>query len=138
MSSPVSDTAKAFFSAEFEEEIKNVMKQEAQAALEKTSSQSKEILKKQADDSVEFCVPYITFPVKTSIAGTLPIPVTISANTSLDVCVDAASKKIAHKSIDLFIDTVAKKSIDSSVDYSVNSSKSYFSMAYDYFQGKST
>jgi hypothetical protein len=132
MSSPVSNTTNVFFDEEFES-FRNTMKEEAQATLEKTSSQAKDLLKKQANDSVESCVPYLTSPVKVSITGTLPVPLAVIANTSLDVCADTASKKVSHKSIDKSVDTVAKKAIDDSVDYSVNSSKSYFSAIYDYF-----
>jgi len=135
MSSPVSNTINVFFDEEFES-FRNTMKEEAQVTLEKTSSQAKDLLKKQANNFVEVCVPYTTFPVKASIVGTLPVPVAVSANTSLDVCADTASKKVSHKSIDKSVDTVAKKAIDDSVDYSVNSSKSYFSAIYDYVQSK--
>lgn len=137
MSSPVSNTAKAFFNAEFEEEIKSTMKEEALATLEKTSSQLKIVLKGQTDVCVEISVPILTSSVTSPVEAVSSAPVASIVNKSVNTCAETASKKVCHKIVDECVDKTAKKAIDEAVDKSIVSTKSYYSMAYDYFQGKS-
>jgi len=65
-----------------------------------------------------------------------PMPIAFIVNSSVETCAENTSKKICHKCVDEIIDETAKKAIEKSVDACVGSTKSYFSIAYDYIVNK--
>lgn len=114
------------------------MKEEAQESLEKTSEQAKVFMKEQVDASAKSTAPSITSPSKVAVNLTSTQPIASTVNTcitsSVEPVIESSLKKVGHKYVDQCVDTTAKKAIDQVVDSSVDSTKSYFGMAYDYIE----
>lgn len=149
MSSPVSlhtPTTTVFIDEEFEffddefENTRKILKEEAQAAREKTSSQAKILAKAGVDTCAQGTAPLITAPVKASVTAISPVSIASSINTIITHCVEpsieSSIQKIGYKSVDKCVDTTAKKVIDQSIDRSVDSTKSYMSAIYNFSQRK--
>lgn len=114
------------------EDIKQVLKETAFEALEKTSAQTKIALKTSADETIEFG----TTVLKEVAQENSPAPSTLVIAKSTDEFIDPAAKKMAHQSIDKCVDSCAKKAIDRGIDTSVNSTRSLLGRAYNYIHHK--
>lgn len=134
MSSPVSSSAKVFFNPEFEEEIKNMLKDEAHTTLENTSLKLKAVLNEQVNLAIESTVPVALSPITFTITNVSPEPLGIVVNTSVNTCADTASKKVGYKVVDGCVDKTAKQAIEEVVNNSIDSTKSYVSIIYSYIQ----
>ncbi len=114
------------------EDLRQVLKDTAFEALEKTSAQAKNALKTSADETIEFG----TTILKEVAQENSTAPSTFVIVKSTDEFVDPAAKKIAHKSIDKCVDSCAKKAIDKGIDSSVNSTRSLLGRVYNYIHHK--
>jgi hypothetical protein len=141
VSSNTTNTTNIFLDEGFDE-IEKIMKEEAQATLQKTSDQVKIAMKEQVDNCAKSATPYVTFTSKAAGSLISTQPVYLAFNASLDTfiepIIESGMKKIGYKSVDKCVDTAAKKIIDQTIDSSVNSAKSSTSTVYDYIQIKFT
>lgn len=134
MTTPIAsgtNVASVILDDEFED-IRQVLKDTAFEALEKTSAQAKNALKTSANETIEFG----TTVLKEVVQANSPAPSTLVIAKCTDEFIDPAAKKIAHKSIDKCVDSCAKKAIDKGIDSSVNSTRSLLGRAYNYIHHK--
>lgn len=136
MSAQVSlETVKVIFT-EGKEEVRKTMKEEAQAALEKSSAEAKEKMKKYIDHSAKSTATATNYASKVGLNMVGPPSVVTPVACCLDHAVQPTTEvivqKIGYKSVDKCVDTVAKKAIDHTVDKAMDTSGSCLCNCFQY------